>query len=133
MAPLERYYRLPPARRAALLDAARSEFAEHGFERASYNRSIAAAGVSKGAMYYYFADKEDLFGEVIDHLLDELSSQTGPLRTPTDAEDFWAALRDWTSRCVRVFLGQPELASIGRSFWHASGAERTAARLRQLV
>lgn len=40
---------------------AAQEFAERGFEGASMNRILELAQMSKGAAYYYFADKADLF------------------------------------------------------------------------
>lgn len=63
--PRSRFYNLPEEKRAAILDAAAEEFAKDGFEGTSYNQIIERAGVSKGAMYYYFDDKEDLFGTVV--------------------------------------------------------------------
>ena len=42
-------------------EVAAREFGEHGFEGASLNHILAEAGVSKGAAYYYFEGKADLF------------------------------------------------------------------------
>ena len=39
----------------------KSPLTAHGFENASLNRIIKKAGISKGAMYYYFDDKMDLY------------------------------------------------------------------------
>jgi AcrR family transcriptional regulator len=49
------------ARRAELLGAARRRFDEVGFEATTMAEVAAAAGVSKGATYLYFASKESLF------------------------------------------------------------------------
>ncbi len=43
-----------------IIDAALDEFADKDFEAASLNSIIAKAGISKGSMYHYFANKEDL-------------------------------------------------------------------------
>ena len=43
-----------------LLRAATTLFAEHGFDGTSVQEIVEAAGVTKGAMYHYFASKEDL-------------------------------------------------------------------------
>ncbi len=64
--PRTRFYNLPEEKRSQLLDAAAEVFSVHGFENASYNKIIEKAGVSKGAMYYYFNDKEDLYSAVIE-------------------------------------------------------------------
>ena len=52
-------------RRQAILDAALSVFAEHGFEAARLDEVAARAGVAKGTLYLYFQHKEALFEELI--------------------------------------------------------------------
>ena len=63
--PLPRFDKLDDPRKRAILAAAAEELAERGFAGASYNRIIERAGISKGAMYYYFADKDDLYRTVL--------------------------------------------------------------------
>ncbi len=55
-----------PAKRAQILDGAKRCFMSLGFEASSMNEITAEAGVSKGTLYVYFKDKEDLFKELID-------------------------------------------------------------------
>lgn len=55
-----------PAKRAQILDGAKRCFMSLGFEAASMNEITSEAGVSKGTLYVYFKDKEDLFKELID-------------------------------------------------------------------
>jgi len=55
-----------PAKRQKILDGAKRCFLSVGFEAASMNEITAEAGVSKGTIYVYFADKEELFAELID-------------------------------------------------------------------
>src|SRR3954447_22637663 len=47
--------------RAALLEAALGVFAERGYRDASVDEIAARAGYSKGAIYFHFSGKEDLF------------------------------------------------------------------------
>jgi TetR/AcrR family acrAB operon transcriptional repressor len=49
------------ATREALLDAAQGEFAVHGVAGTSLEKIAAAAGVTRGAVYWHFRDKNDLF------------------------------------------------------------------------
>ena len=49
------------ARRKEILDGARRVFAEHGYEGATVARLEEATGMSRGAIFHYFDDKEDLF------------------------------------------------------------------------
>ena len=53
------------ARRDAILDAALDEFSARGFEAARLDDVAKRAGVAKGTIYLYFADKEALFFDVI--------------------------------------------------------------------
>jgi TetR/AcrR family transcriptional regulator len=53
-----------------VINAALNEFAEKDFETASLNNIIARAGISKGSMYHYFANKEDLYSYLIKRVLD---------------------------------------------------------------
>ena len=55
-----------PVKRAQILDGAKRCFMQVGFEAASMNDITTEAGVSKGTLYVYFKDKEDLFKELID-------------------------------------------------------------------
>jgi AcrR family transcriptional regulator len=52
-----------------LLDTATRLFAENGYENTSVQEIVAAAGVTKGAMYHYFAAKDDLLYEIYHRLL----------------------------------------------------------------
>jgi len=49
-----------------LIDAAATAFTEVGYELASLNHIIAAAGLSKSSFYHYFPDKNELVQAVID-------------------------------------------------------------------
>jgi AcrR family transcriptional regulator len=93
--PRPRFDKLPPVRRAALLEAAAHEFSAHGYEDASMNHILEMAGVSKGAAYYYFDDKEDLFLTVILHYLDDLGvTNLEEMPETVTAETFWPRLRE---------------------------------------
>ncbi|GAB3478612.1 TetR/AcrR family transcriptional regulator [Nocardiopsis coralliicola] len=54
---------------ARIMAAATRLFAERGFERTSVQELVVAAGVTKGAMYHYFASKDDLLYAVTMRLL----------------------------------------------------------------
>ncbi|TIQ41759.1 MAG: TetR/AcrR family transcriptional regulator [Mesorhizobium sp.] len=57
---MPRVIKHPELRREELLDHAQALFLTHGYDKASLNDVIAAAGVSKGAFYHYFPSKEAL-------------------------------------------------------------------------
>ncbi|HEX5597939.1 MAG TPA: helix-turn-helix domain-containing protein, partial [Micromonosporaceae bacterium] len=49
------------ARRQEILAAARSCFARYGYEGATVRRLEEATGLSRGAIFHHFRDKESLF------------------------------------------------------------------------
>ena len=63
--PRKRRSAAPEARRAAILDAALEEFTARGYEGARLDDVAKRAGVAKGTIYLYFADKETLFQELV--------------------------------------------------------------------
>src|SRR6266700_708438 len=56
----------PEESRAAILKAAAHEFAEHGIAGARTDAIAREARVNKALLYYYFKDKETLYGAVLD-------------------------------------------------------------------
>jgi len=52
-----------------LLSAATRLFAQRGYDRTSVQEIVAAAGVTKGAMYHYFGSKDDLLSEIYGRVL----------------------------------------------------------------
>lgn len=52
--------------RNAILDAAAEVFEERGFSGASLSEILARAGVTKGALYFHFASKEELAHAIIE-------------------------------------------------------------------
>jgi len=56
----------PEESRAAILKAAAREFAEHGIAGARTDAIAREARVNKALLYYYFKDKETLYGAVLE-------------------------------------------------------------------
>ena len=53
-------------RRSNLLEAAKEVFVEHGYEKTTMKHVMDKAGVSRGGLYQYFDNKEDLFQALIE-------------------------------------------------------------------
>ncbi len=111
--PRPRFLKLSEAKRAHILDVASEEFAENGFEGASYNRIIERAGLSKGAMYYYFDDKMDLYGTVMQAAFQEMMSG---IKVPVaeDVPGFWAELVQYYLHSWQLAIEQPRLVALTR-------------------
>ncbi|MBT2234974.1 TetR/AcrR family transcriptional regulator [Nonomuraea sp. NEAU-A123] len=81
------------ATRAALLEAAREEFAAYGIAGARVDRIAERAGVNKERIYGHFGSKEKLFDAVITEALDDLTAQ---IALPgADPVDYVAKLTDY--------------------------------------
>lgn len=61
--------------KAALLASARALFTEHGFAGAGREEIVERAGVTRGAMYHHFANKEDLFRAVLADVEEEIGGR----------------------------------------------------------
>jgi AcrR family transcriptional regulator len=85
-------------RREAILHAALEEFAASGFAAARLDDVAKRAGVAKGTIYLYFADKETLFRELI-HL--ELAPVVGAL---IHAAQMDVPVRLFTEQLIEVFV-----------------------------
>src|SRR5438105_12921675 len=69
--------RRPEESRAAILRAAVREFSREGAAGARTDAIARAAGVNKALLYYYFKDKEALYGAVLDQVFGGLIARVG--------------------------------------------------------
>jgi AcrR family transcriptional regulator len=82
------------ATRRKLLDAAKSIFAQQGFEAARLEDIAAGAGYTRGAFYANFESKEDIFFAIFEEWVRErIESLTVALRRHTDPAEKLTALR----------------------------------------
>lgn len=79
-AKLQRQQSNTDARRALVLDAARSVFAEAGIEGASIREIAKKAGYTPGAIYSYFDSKEAIYGALLGESLERLNAAVAQAR-----------------------------------------------------
>src|ERR1700736_5772327 len=84
--------------RQALVDAARRLFTEQGYAATGTEEIVAAARVTRGALYHHFHDKTDLFRAVMEQIAREVAERlidaelSRPVaRSPADA---WEEVRE---------------------------------------
>ena len=85
------------ATRERVLDAATALVFEHGVAGTTLDDVRAAANVSKGQLYHYFADKEDLVHAVIDRTIQQVLDAQPELADLSS----WAAISRWFRRLRR--------------------------------
>ena len=83
--------------RRGLMDVAIDCFAKYGFAATSIDRIAKAAGVTKGALYYHFKDKEELLFEAVKNRVGQFERRVVGDLTPF--EDAPAALRQLGRLC----------------------------------
>jgi TetR/AcrR family transcriptional regulator len=123
--------RQPEVTRATILKAAMAEFASAGVEGARTDEIARAAGVNKALLYYYFRDKEALYGAVLDEVYSGLvKSILGAMDSETDPKRrilaYAAAHFDYAAKSP--FL--PKLVS--REMMRGSGVAKGTADVRRV-
>ncbi|MGM7643667.1 helix-turn-helix domain-containing protein [Nocardia sp. JW2] len=121
------------ARRSQILDGARRCFAEFGYEGATVRRLEEAIGMSRGAIFHHFRDKDALFFALAKddaERMAEVAANQGIVQVMRDMlarpEEFnWLGTRLEIARRVRT---DPDF----RAGWTQRSAELTAATLARL-
>jgi AcrR family transcriptional regulator len=117
------------ATRAALIGAGRRLFAERGYAAVGTPELVAAAGVTRGALYHQFAGKADLFLAVYEAVEQEVVERIGELVASAGATDPLEALVAGAEAFLDA-CGEPEVqrivlieapAVLGWDTWRAVG------------
>jgi AcrR family transcriptional regulator len=99
------------ATRDALLAAARRLFAEQGFADVPADEIVAAAGVTRGALYHQFADKTALFDAVLEaveaDIAGRLAGDVAAAGITDPVEALRRSMRTWLDICA-----EPEIHRI---------------------
>jgi AcrR family transcriptional regulator len=114
--PLARYESIDESLKTRILEVSKQEFAALGYDDASYNKIISRIGISKGSMYYYFENKEDLF---ITCFLDAFANATvgfdyASFSFEDDEQAYWDSIKMISSKQWNDVLQHPLLMSLMR-------------------
>ena len=74
-----------------LISVARALFTEHGYARTATEDLVQNAGVTRGALYHHFKNKEDLFAAVLETIQSEVATRVEDAASQSD--DLWTQLR----------------------------------------
>ena len=96
--------------RQALVDTARRLFTEQGYAATGTEKIVAAARVTRGALYHHFRDKTDLFRAVMEQIAQEVAerlinaelSRATADTPPGPWEEIRAGLRAFLDLCVET-------------------------------
>ena len=76
--PTRVFTELDEAKQQKVIDAAVNEFGTYGYENSSTNRIVKECGISKGSLFKYFENKEDLYFYLIDTIANKMAESLGP-------------------------------------------------------
>jgi AcrR family transcriptional regulator len=126
------------SKRRQILDGARKVFMDLGFDGASMGEIARAAGVSKGTLYVYFADKNRLFEAIVEEETLEqgnIAFNFDPARdVPTTLKEFGQAYMQLRCRpsggsAIRTVMAIAErMPDVGRRYYEHV-LEKTIERL----
>jgi AcrR family transcriptional regulator len=134
-------------KRRQIIEGARAVFLEQGFDAASMGEIARRAGVSKGTLYVYFKNKEELFSAIVSQECDAQAEGIFTFDTSdTDIEGMLTRLgvayvkflcrREKSSAIRTVIAIADRMPDIGRKFYEAGpavGIARMSSYLRQQV
>lgn len=101
-----------------LIQVAGEEFAERGYESASVNRIIEQAGMSKGSLYYYFADKADLYATVVERATAQMIQLAGGFSLDhLSADSFWQVFESLMRESMQYLEKNPWYMKLICSFY----------------
>lgn len=95
------------ATRDSILDAAELLFERQGVSRTALQHIAAAAGITRGAIYWHFRDKADLFNAMMERAIMPLESVL-QCADCTDVPDPIGELRDWLLTAFRLTATDPK-------------------------
>jgi AcrR family transcriptional regulator len=107
-----RWRRLPEERPKQILAAALSVFGERGLAAARLDDIAKRAGLSKGTIYLYFPNKEELFREVVRQTV-VTEIEAGERQFGASTRSATGALQDFM-RAYWTFIRSPDFAPIFR-------------------
>ncbi|MEG8177528.1 TetR/AcrR family transcriptional regulator [Nocardia terpenica] len=101
--------------RAALEQAGRRLFAEHGYSGVSAEQIVTAAGVTRGALHHHYGDKRGLFVAVLERLETENTAEVAAaVDALPDTTDLLAAMAVGLRTFLEINL-RPETVRIAMS------------------
>jgi AcrR family transcriptional regulator len=134
-------------KRRQIVDGARTVFLSRGFDAASMGDIAKEAGVSKGTLYVYFKNKEELFAAIVQQeccthaegafLLDETDHDVESVLTRVGHEFVTFLCSPSKASSLRIVIAIAErMPEIGKAFYEtgpANGINRLASYLKAQV
>jgi TetR/AcrR family acrAB operon transcriptional repressor len=99
------------ATRSRILDTAESLFQQQGVSRTSLNDIAQAAGVTRGAIYWHFEDKADLFNAMMHRVILPMEQSVARTRDGMKRDPL-ACIRDSLVDALRKTVNDPQVRRV---------------------
>jgi TetR/AcrR family acrAB operon transcriptional repressor len=106
------------ATRNAILDAAEIVFQERGVSKTSLAEIATAAGVTRGAVYWHFANKVDLFNAMAQRVMGSMDAKLDELRKKRQHDDPVELLRELALYFLDRVANDAHYYRVTEIFWH---------------
>ena len=113
--------------RRKILESAAQVFASKGFHGSVVDDIVKASGTSKGAVYFYFESKEQIFFSLVEHYVGTLAQDMH--LAMHRGRGLVGQVEATVATLVRSFHAHPDLARIVLLDWPMAGAEFQGKRI----
>jgi len=108
--PRQTFLNLPEEKRLNIINISLKEFANNSYDKASLSQIVHNAGIAKGSMYQYFADKQELYTYLV-HFTSERKLSYVSAALPSGQDDFFQLYKDIIFTAARFDLEYPLYSS----------------------
>lgn len=98
--PTERFMRLSEEKKKAIREAAIKEFIRVPYDKASINKIIQSAEISRGSFYTYFEDKVDILSFLLQDVREDSNALALKVLNETGG-DIWLMLQELLNQSIR--------------------------------
>lgn len=101
------FFALTVEKRSRILEASIAEFSVHGYTDGSTNRIVRNAGISKGSLFQYFQNKEELYFYTLDCVTRELTEHLAQ-RTPALPKEIFERVLGYADAEFAWYIRNPD-------------------------
>lgn len=105
--PTKLFFELSEEKRTKIIDASIAEFAQYGYNSGSTNRIVQIAGISKGSLFKYFQNKDELYFFILDMATQELTADLAR-KTRALSKNLFERIVQYSEAEFAWYLAHPE-------------------------
>ncbi|MDR2654840.1 MAG: TetR/AcrR family transcriptional regulator [Oscillospiraceae bacterium] len=123
--PTQTFLNLPEEKQGRILRAAIEEFGKRNVQQANLANIISAAGISRGSLYQYFPNKEDMYIYIFETLRADRAEYVKPAYANYKKAPFIKFFEEFYLRDSEYLLKNPPHIELGKQLYaHAHGVSR---------